>query len=49
MHVDDPTTLVQCFNDPNMSRQFLNLLNGVSPKYEQHLREKQDQPFNVNL
>lgn len=40
MQIEDVSTLAQCIGDPHVNRQFLNLLNGVSPRYEQYLKDK---------
>lgn len=40
MQVEDPLSLAQCFSDQHVSRQYCQLLNGQSPRYDQYLKDK---------
>jgi hypothetical protein len=40
MQIEDISLLATCIPDPSLSRQLINLLNGVSVRYEQQKKEK---------
>ena len=39
-NIENWQVLVNCFNEDGMKQAFINLMNGVSPRFEQMKKEK---------